>query len=135
MKKLFVDTGAFVARALVKDQFHPQAVVAWRRLEQRGEALVTTEHVFDESVTLLSRRASVSYASEWASVHLNSKCLSIAQTEEGDLEAAIRVLKKFADQKLSFTDAISMAFMKRNALKRAFAFDDDFRRAGFEIWP
>lgn len=41
-------------------------------------------------------------------------------------------LERFADQRFSLTDAVSFEVMRRQRLTAAFAFDADFRTAGFE---
>jgi hypothetical protein len=53
-------------------------------------------------------------------------------TPEDELKA-IRLFRKFADQRVSFTDCVSFTLMKRNKLTIAFTFDAHFRLAGFDI--
>jgi len=53
MRRCFVDTGAFVAREIAADQHHPVAGRSWREVEECGHVLVSSEHVFDESATLI----------------------------------------------------------------------------------
>jgi predicted nucleic acid-binding protein len=40
---------------------------------------------------------------------------------------------RFHDQRFSLTDAVTFALMKRERLREAFAYDDDFTVAGFEL--
>jgi predicted nucleic acid-binding protein len=61
--------------------------------------------------------------------------LTILRPDPDDEGRAVELLEKFADQKLSFTDAVSFALMRRHRLARAFTFDRHFARAGFEIVP
>jgi predicted nucleic acid-binding protein len=42
-------------------------------------------------------------------------------------------IERFRDQAFSLTDAASFELMRREGLRTAFAFDDDFRTAGFEL--
>lgn len=42
-------------------------------------------------------------------------------------------LERFDDQRFSLTDAVSFEVMRREGLTHAFAFDDDFLTAGFEL--
>jgi len=48
--------------------------------------------------------------------------------------AALNIFSKFADQDLSFTDAVSFAVMRQEGLRDAISFDSHFERAGFRIW-
>jgi len=39
------------------------------------------------------------------------------------------------NQKLSCTDSLSLALMRREGLETVFGFDHHFTLAGFELWP
>ena len=50
------------------------------------------------------------------------------------LESAVTDwLERFADQRFSLTDAVTFELMRRERLRQAFAFDQDFRTAGYEL--
>ena len=54
----FIDTGAFLARYLQRDQFHDRALEAWQELENAvSEDCFTSNFVLDETFTLLGRHA------------------------------------------------------------------------------
>lgn len=131
---IFIDTGAFVARYLERDQYHARAVEGWRRLQSHRH-VVTTSHVLDEVFTLLGRRAGNAFAAERARRFLTSEALRLVRPELDDELAAVDLFESFADQGVSFTDAVSFAVMKRLSVDRAFTFDRHFALAGFEIWP
>ncbi|MEZ5332105.1 MAG: hypothetical protein R2991_08630 [Thermoanaerobaculia bacterium] len=57
------------------------------------------------------------------------------RAEERDELAALVHFERFADQGVSFTDAVSFAVMRRLGLEGAFTFDRHFGLAGFEPWP
>jgi predicted nucleic acid-binding protein len=42
-------------------------------------------------------------------------------------------IHRFHDQRISLTDAVTFALMKRERLTHAFAYDDDFTVAGFQL--
>jgi predicted nucleic acid-binding protein len=42
-------------------------------------------------------------------------------------------IARFADQRFSLTDAVTFELMRRERLQDAFAFDDDFRVAGYRL--
>jgi predicted nucleic acid-binding protein len=132
---IFVDTGAFVARYVEGDQYHRVALHAWKRLERSTGALFTSSFVVDETLTLLGRRTTYAFAAARAEAIYASRVLTILRPDVSDESAAVDLFRKFADQKVSFTDCVSFALMRRHRLKKAFTFDRHFAQAGFEIWP
>ena len=131
---IFVDTGAFLARHVRRDQHHEAAVRGWSELAARGARCATSNFVLDEVLTLLGRRVSYDFAAERAAGLWSSASLRILRPEERDELAAIELFSKLADQRVSFTDCVSFALMKRHRIRRAFTFDRHFEAAGFEAW-
>jgi predicted nucleic acid-binding protein len=131
---IFVDTGAFLARYVEGNQYHRTAVRAWKRLERSPGALFTSSFVVDETLTLLARRTTYAFAAARADALYGSRVLTILRPDAADESAAVELFRKFADQKVSFTDCVSFALMRRHRLKKAFTFDRHFASAGFEVW-
>ncbi len=128
---VFVDTGAFLARYDAADTMHPRAVSAWRSLS--GTELFTSTHVLAETWTLLARRAGYAFAAERAQNVYGSLALEILYgTREDEIEA-VQWFRKYADQRVSFTDCLSFVLMKRRRIRTAFTFDRHFLQAGFEV--
>lgn len=132
---IFVDTGAFVARYLERDQYHDRAREGWERIARERPPLVTSHDVLDETLTLLARRAGAGFAAERGRRLLASPSLELLRSTAETEAQALRLLERYADQRLSFTDCLSFALMRRQAIARAFTFDRHFALAGFEIWP
>jgi hypothetical protein len=128
---IFVDTGAFLARYLARDEYHRRAVSTWQSL--RGSPLFTSNHVLDEVWTLLARRAGYDFASERALNVYASTALEILYSTNDDEMEAVALFRKFGDQAVSFTDCISFVLMRRYRIRSAFTFDEHFQRAGFEL--
>ncbi|HSP05807.1 MAG TPA: VapC toxin family PIN domain ribonuclease, partial [Acidobacteriota bacterium] len=63
---IFLDTGAFLARYLERDQHHSKALSGWKKLSERANALFTSNFVLDETFTLLGRRAGYTFAADRA---------------------------------------------------------------------
>ena len=132
---IFVDSGAFVARHLPRDQHHAAALAGWEQLARRGWRCLTTSFVVDETVTLLARRAGARFAADRARAMLTSERLTIVRPTADDEMVALDILEKFEDKGFSFTDCISFATMRARDVRRAFTFDRHFREAGFVLWP
>ncbi len=135
MNALFVDTGALVARVLPRDQYHRSSRRGWDTLENLEIKLFSSEHVFDEAASLLVRQAGGNYAAKWARDHLASNEIVWLNTTREDWHDALRWLEKFSDQRLSVTDCLSFALMRREGIGAVFGFDHHFELAGFELWP
>ena len=135
MNALFVDTGALVARVLPRDQHNGASRRGWDTLRDVEVKLFSSEHVLDEAVSLLVRQAGAGYAARWARDHLASEEIAWLNTSREDWNEALRWLEKFSDQRLSFTDSLSFALMRREGISSAFGFDHHFELAGFELWP
>lgn len=133
MKKIFVDTGAFLAKEIQRDQHHSEAVNGWSDLSHAADLLYTSEHCIDEAATLLARRTNYAFAAGWGADLLGSG-ITVLRAEPTDLESAFRMMRKFADQGVSFTDCLSFALMKRQRIHWVFGFDRHFAAAGFRLW-
>ena len=135
MKKLFIDTGAFFAQRNPGDEHHERAARGFAELTDSSAALYSSEHILDETLTLLARRESYAYATEAGEELLASRALRWLDATAADWSAALRLMRKYADQGVSFTDCISFALMKREGISHVFGFDRHFRAAGFRLWP
>jgi predicted nucleic acid-binding protein len=132
---IYIDTGAFLARHLSKDQYHHQANTFWDFIQKKNEKCVTSNFVLDETFTLLGRRAGYSFAAQRARNIYASESLDILRPSREDELAAIGFFEKYSDHRLSFTDCVSFVLMKIKKIKRVFTFDHHFHLAGFQIYP
>ena len=132
---IFIDTGAFIARYIARDEHHAAATEAWEKLPTIGRRHYTSNFVLDETITLLGRWSDYAFAAERARHLYSSHALDILRPSQEDEIEAIALFDKYADQEVSFTDCISFVLMRKHRLERAFAFDRHFRLAGFETWP
>ena len=135
MKSIFIDTGAFLAKELARDQFYQQARAGWAELVKGRATLFSSEHVLAESATLLARRSNYAFAADWGTDILKLKQLHWLQASKGDLAEAFTMMRQFADQGVSFTDSLSFVCMRRERIKYVFGFDRHFTAAGFRLWP
>lgn len=124
--KVFVDTSAFCALAIPKDQNNTNAKAFQAKLQEQKAAIYTSDYVLDETYTLLKMRSnhstSVKFMDEIDKSHIN--ILRITEDIETDAKA---IFRKFEDKKLSFTDCTSFALINQFRLDAVFAFDEHFR--------
>lgn len=127
---IFVDTGAFLALYLTRDQYHRQASKMFPSLPR---PFSTSNHVVDELATLLGRIAGYRYAADRIEDLYASESIEVLHSTRDDEMEAIRWMRKYSDQEVSFTDCISFAMMRRLGIDAAFTFDRHFRDAGFHV--
>jgi predicted nucleic acid-binding protein len=134
MKRLFVDSGAFVAKEIANDRDHAAASRAWSMIAGGGFQLWSSEHVLDESATLIARRATYAWAAEWGSDVMGAN-IEWLRANSDEWRQALLLMRKFADRSVSFTDCISAILMKRAGIRDVFGFDRHFEDLGFRVWP
>lgn len=132
--RLFVDTSAWLALNNKNDQYYDEALSKITKVRQQKIQLVTSEYVFDESVTIIRYRISHRAAVAFGEALISSNVASIEDiTDEERLKAWV-LFKKYRDKDLSFTDCTSFALMVKLKLQKAFSFDDHFKQVGFELF-
>lgn len=130
--KVFLDTSFFKAFVDNKDSFHEESINILRKLEREEVQLITNNFILDETITLIRIKCGVERVRDFREAVANLGKLRIIRVTVVDEEKAWDWF--WNDwSKLSFTDCVSFALMKRLNLSKAATFDDHFSRAGFEI--
>lgn len=126
---VFVDTSALYALLDEADRHHAEASDTLRRLA--GTELVSHGWVVVETCALVGRRL------PWqASERLIDGILPVISVEpvDGHLHAAAMAgYRASGSSDISLVDRASFALMRALGVGRAFAYDADFAREGFEL--
>lgn len=128
---LFVDTGAFYARYVPRDQYHEISLSLWKKLGEEGLSCVTTNLVLVETISLFVYRFGHHQAVLAAREIYSSQVVEVVRVGYEDEVRALEWMEKFSDKRFSMTDATSFAMMERMKINRFFGFDSDFEVAGF----
>ena len=131
---IFVDTGAFLARYLKRDQYFDRAQSQWSTIRKEAIPLVTTNLILVETATLLSRRNSADVAVKRIRSIYQSGSFMIHYSSRKDEIAGLDLMVHYRGHDISLTDGISFAVMKGLGITRAFSFDRHFAIAGFELF-
>lgn len=134
-KMVFMDTSAFYALAARADANHSVAQRAYEKLLSEGVLFVLTDHVLAESATLICRKLGYQAAQDFLKLIEDGEAIELFHVVDVDgslLDAAKEIFRKEADPKLSFVDAVSLAVMRARRIRRFFAFDRHFERAGLQ---
>lgn len=138
MKKLFIDTGAWVALNNKKDKHHKDSVKANKDFLDGGYFYVTNDYVLDEAYTLLrldvGHKRAVEFGYEIKDLQKNKK-IYVFHVNQVVLDKAWEIFEKYSDKDFSFTDCTSFAVMEMLKINEAFSFDRHFEQYGFIRLP
>ena len=132
MKRVFVDTSAWYAYVRADDPAHSAVKACLQDWEGR---LVTSNFVFDETVTLIRARAGHASALRVGAALRNPGVVDLVRLDSEDEEDAWAFFQRHKDKAFSFTDCASFALMRRLRLHLAVSTDRHFRQAGFDVEP
>lgn len=104
-------------------------------IERNKELFCTSNFVIDELATLLARRSSYVFAAQKIHSLYESEILDILRPGETEELKATKLLAKYSDQEVSFTDCTSFVLMKDRGIHRVFSFDRHFDLSGFTRIP
>lgn len=133
MNTVFVDTSAFKALFDFGDEFHEKSVKILEDCQKAGKLLITSNFILDETFTLFRAFLGKPAAIEFKKDLTELKSVGIKRIFLNDEIAAWKFFVKLSGRGVSFTDCTSFALMKRLSIKEVFAFDEDFKKAGFII--
>lgn len=130
---VFVDTGAWIALAVVRDPYHARARETWGRLLGAGARVHTSIPVVMETFTFLDRNTAREVALAWRDSLGAVPRLKLLPCTTTDLRAAWVYFERRDLHRLTVTDAISFVLMAQRKIRLAFTFDAHFATAGFRI--
>jgi len=138
MKKLFIDTGAWIALNNKRDQHYKDAITANIDFLDSGYFYVTSDYVLDETFTLLrsdvGHKRTVEFGYEIRSLKNNSK-INVFHLNQVVLDRAWEIFETYSDKDFSFTDCTSFSVMEILDIKEAFSFDKHFEQFGLIRLP
>lgn len=124
---IFVDTSAWFASVVPSDA-DPRAASLW--VSQNTQALLTTDYVIDETLTLLRTRREAQRAISLGEAFFSNELSTIYYLTEEDVWQTWQAFQQFTDKNWSFTDCASKVVMEKLELTQAFSFDRHFRQFG-----
>lgn len=135
MKALFVDTGGWMASADAADPATLMARAARDRALERGQLLLTTDYVIDETLTLVRMRLGLAAAEVWWAQVQTSSRLRTEWIGALRAEKARHLFFRHRDKDFSFTDCTSFIVMDELRLRQVLTTDVHFGQAGFDVVP
>ncbi|MGC8849115.1 MAG: type II toxin-antitoxin system VapC family toxin [Candidatus Bathyarchaeia archaeon] len=133
---IFTDTSAWYAYEVPDDMNHSKAREFAERI-RRGEfgSIITSDYVLDESLTLLRMRRGLHVSSAFIKKVLSSESVTIIWVDGAIFNKALEMFLKSEKEAWTFTDCTSFTIMRQLKIADAFAFDENFKEAGFTTYP
>jgi predicted nucleic acid-binding protein len=135
LRRIFVDTGAFVALRNRSEREHESARAALSSFVSERTPLYTSNYVFAETYTALLIRVGRAEAIEWGRRFRASEAVEMVRVDEALEDDAWSILDCHDDKQWSYVDATSFALMQREGTEEAFAFDRHFAQRGLRLLP
>ena len=134
-KSLLVDTGAWFALVDKSDSYHKRAVSLFPKLIKDYNQLISTNLIIAETYILIRRSIGHPPAITFLeNIAASPRVIKIYSDDVVEKNAE-DILRKYHDQKFSYTDAVSFTVMKQLGIREAFSFDHHFVIAGFTTIP
>jgi predicted nucleic acid-binding protein len=128
---VFADTSGFYAVLAREDANYQRAQTAWRSLASADETVISHSYVVSETFALVQRRLGMDAVGILQHTMLHS--VQIVWVDLELHETATRALLTHQNRRIGLVDHVSFEVMRRLGIATAFAFDDDFRQAGFTL--
>lgn len=138
MGPLFVDTGGWIAMAVVRDQYHTQAASFYQEFSKQHLPLLTSNYVLAETYTRIRYDDGHDKATKFHSLIQQAVKIGKLHIEwvTPDIhQEAWSIFQDYADQEFSFVDCTSFVIGRRADVQEVFGFDEHFNTMGFLLRP
>jgi predicted nucleic acid-binding protein len=135
---VFIDTGAFYARADSDDSHHEETVRFFDGIRSGNlgyRPLYTSQAVLSEFATLALYKLGHSVATRALTAIRESGSVNVVPVDRPTFGAAAERFGEYDDQRISFVDHTTGVLADERGIEHVFAFDSDFRTLGFSLVP
>lgn len=120
-----IDTVVFIAAYFPREVHHRDGKEIITAIQdQRIRGALITDYILDETVTFVRRKAGVEASNRVLDTLLGSANLELVKVDRTHFEAGIAFFKRY--DRLSFTDATTVAAMKDQGINLIYSFDSGF---------
>lgn len=125
IKGSFLDTTVLISAAFPRERRHKEGRAIVRAIEEGiAGRPVFTDYILDELVTFIRRRKGPAESIEALDVMIYSPHLSLVKVEDRHFEAGLQLFRTY--ERLSLTDAVSVAVMRDLGIGIILSFDSGF---------
>jgi len=134
--RIFIDTSAFIALMVSSETWHQKCAEKYQEYSRQNALFYTNDLVLAELYTRLvydfSKQVCKQVVKEIKKLQ-EQGFLHIFQLDAGLLNQAESAMLRFAEHKLSFTDAGIYSLVKLYGLDEVFTLDSDFKKVGLAV--
>ncbi len=131
--KIFIDTGVFIALFVSSEKYHQQTAGKYKSYRKQRVSFFTSFFVLDELFTRLIYdfgHYKTQKVIDLLEKSIQKEELTVLDVDKTTFKKAGGALLKFADHKISFTDATSYVLYKDFGMDEIFTLDSDFKKIG-----
>lgn len=135
---VFIDTGAFYARADEDDAHHEEVIRLFDGIRSGDIAyrpLYTSQAVLSEFATLALYKLGHCTATRALTTIRASESITVVPVGRPVFETAAEQFEAYDDQQISFVDHTTSVLATERDIGHIVAFDTDFRTLGFSLVP
>ena len=131
MRRVFADTGYWVALLNPKDELHQKAQDISKQMDLLY--ILTSEMVLAEVLNDFSKRGAffLQAAIELIESLYNHPNVTVIQQSSSQFQEGLLLYKKRLDKEWSITDCVSFKIMEEYGITEALAYDKHFEQVGF----
>lgn len=132
--KVIADTSGLYALVNRKDPHYQQAANFLKAHAAVGSLLVSN-HVFDETMTLVKKRLGMQVALQLGIRLRNSRFVEMVIFSAAEEQEVWRVFSHYTDKEWSYTDCACLVLARQRDIQQAFSFDHHFTQMGLVKVP
>lgn len=137
MQRIFIDSSAWLAYYLSDEPDHIRVKNLIKGSAKEGKVIVTSNDIIDETATFLIYRKpqlAIKFIDFIKRTILTGNITQLWVDEEIQSEA-FELVQKFAEHRLSLTDATTIALVKKFSIESVISLDSDFLKVGIPTLP
>lgn len=136
--KVFIDTSVFIALFIKSESKHSLIKDHFMYLKKNWAQFFTSDYVLDELYTRLVYDCHASQVkkiiNQLDKVFINQE-VQLLKVDQQVFDQSLELLKKYCQQKISFTDCTSYCFINQEQIDKLFTLDKHFYFLGIEVCP
>lgn len=137
MRKVFIDTSAWMAYYLSDEPDHIRIKSLLKKFIKEHTNIITSNDVIDETVTnfVYIKPNLAKKFIDFISESIKTDHILQLWVDEQIQAEAFDIVERYAEHKLSLTDATTIALVKKNNIESVISLDSDFIKVGILTLP